>query len=123
MSIGIIGLGKMGLNLALNLLDSQYTVLGYDIEEETRVKANNNGIQIFNHLESVIQGLDKPRKVWLMVPAGEITENVISEISPMLENDDIIIDGGNSFFKDSIRRSRELEQKGIHFFDAGTSGG
>ncbi|OED32394.1 6-phosphogluconate dehydrogenase (decarboxylating) [Planococcus maritimus] len=118
MEIGIIGLGKMGKNLALNLTDHGHTVVGHDANA-TEV----SGFKTVGSLEEMVQNLQAPRTVWLMVPAGEITESVISQLVPLLDKGDAIIDGGNSNYKESVRRAEELKASGIYFFDCGTSGG
>ncbi|HSJ39233.1 MAG TPA: decarboxylating 6-phosphogluconate dehydrogenase [Planococcus sp. (in: firmicutes)] len=118
MQIAIIGLGKMGMNLALNLKDHGHTVVGYDT-----YSVNDGGFTVADSMEELVQSLDAPRTVWLMVPAGEVTETVIKKLLPLLDEGDTIIDGGNSNFKESVRRAEELKTHGIYFFDCGTSGG
>ena len=119
MQIGVIGLGKMGLNLALNLNDHGHEVFGYD----SYAAVEESGFTKTSSIEELISKLSAPRTVWLMVPAGEVTEAVLAEVAGLLEAGDAIIDGGNSNFKDSIRRAEELKQQGIYLFDCGTSGG
>ncbi len=119
MQIGVIGLGKMGLNLALNLADHGHEVVGYDSHTEIE----ESGFMTVSSIKSLIGKLAAPRTVWLMVPAGEITESVMAEVSESLDEGDTIIDGGNSNYKDSVRRAEELKAKGIFLFDCGTSGG
>jgi len=118
MEIAIIGLGKMGMNLALNLTDHGHTVVGYDANA-----VEESGFKIAESLEELVQSLSIPRTVWLMVPAGEITETVITNLIPLLDKGDTIIDGGNSNYKESVRRAAQLKEHGIYFFDCGTSGG
>ncbi|MFC3212540.1 phosphogluconate dehydrogenase (NAD(+)-dependent, decarboxylating) [Planomicrobium okeanokoites] len=119
MEIGLIGLGKMGLNLALNLADHGHQVVGYDnfatVEEDSFKRVSS--------IEEMVGSLKAPRTIWLMVPAGEITETVIGELLPLLEKGDTLIDGGNSNYKDTLRRAAMLQEHGIYFFDCGTSGG
>ena len=118
MEIGMIGLGKMGLNLALNLTESGHEVIGYD--------PGNVGTSQFDtkaSLEEVIEALKPPRVVWVMVPAGEVTEHVLQSLHDMLSPGDIVIDGGNSNYKQSMRRAEHFKEKLIYFFDVGTSGG
>ncbi len=119
MEIGLIGLGKMGLNLALNLADHGHQVVGYDnfatVEEDSFKRVSS--------IEEMVSSLKAPRTIWLMVPAGEITETVIGELLPLLEKGDTLIDGGNSNYKDTLRRAAMLQEHGIYFFDCGTSGG
>lgn len=120
MKLGIIGLGKMGLNLALNLIDHNHEVIGHD---DKSVNIDNKKLQIKTSVNDLVKDLPTPRKIWLMVPAGEITELVINELTPHLAEGDIIIDGGNSNYKDTVRRAESLIEKGIYLFDCGTSGG
>jgi len=123
MKLAMIGLGKMGLNLTFNLLDHQHEVVVYDVNEELVREAVNKGAEGSISIKELIEKLPKPRIVWSMVPAGEITEQVINEAYTYLEAGDILIDGGNSNFKETLRRGKMLEEKGIYFFDCGTSGG
>ncbi|MGD9679115.1 MAG: phosphogluconate dehydrogenase (NAD(+)-dependent, decarboxylating) [Vulcanibacillus sp.] len=120
--VGLIGLGRMGYNLALNMIDHKVEVFAYDKVVSDEVKANKT-IKLFNTLESLIKALDKPRIIWLMVPAGEITDNVIKEVSTYLDQGDILIDGGNSNYNDTLRRYQDLKKQNINFIDCGTSGG
>ncbi|MFC4712079.1 phosphogluconate dehydrogenase (NAD(+)-dependent, decarboxylating) [Planococcus dechangensis] len=118
MEIGIIGLGKMGFNLALNLTDHGHTVIGHDT---TALEVSD--FKVAGTLEELVQSLVAPRTIWLMVPAGEITESVIGNLVDLLDKGDTIIDGGNSNYKESVRRAARLKEHGIYFFDCGTSGG
>lgn len=120
MKVGIIGLGKMGLNLAFNLIDHNHEVIGHDSQS---VDIENNKLQVKTSIKDLVQELPIPRKVWLMVPAGKITGEVIDELTPYLTEGDMIIDGGNSNYKDTVARAESLLEKGIYFFDCGTSGG
>ncbi|MEW9053264.1 MAG: phosphogluconate dehydrogenase (NAD(+)-dependent, decarboxylating) [Neobacillus sp.] len=123
MKVAMIGLGKMGYNLALNLLDNGHEVVAHDVNADQVKKISAEGAWGAFTLEEVVQQLAAPRVLWMMVPAGEITESVLLQLEALLEAGDIIIDGGNSNYKDSIRRGMQLQEKGIHFFDCGTSGG
>ncbi|MCM3586010.1 decarboxylating 6-phosphogluconate dehydrogenase [Mesobacillus maritimus] len=123
MNIGVIGLGKMGYNLALNLFDHNHEVIAFDKDDSQVEKVNREGIKGVHSIEELVNNLPKPRIIWLMVPSGNITEMVIDETAPLLEEGDIIIDGGNSNYKDSVKRAKSLAEKGIYFFDCGTSGG
>lgn len=123
MKLAICGLGKMGMNLALNLLEQEYEIVAYDVDSALVDQAKAHGAVPAYSLEEVIKHLDKQRIIWLMVPAGEITENLIKEITPLLHTEDILIDGGNAHYKDSVGRHNTLLEKGIHFIDVGTSGG
>ncbi|MEH7418506.1 decarboxylating 6-phosphogluconate dehydrogenase [Neobacillus drentensis] len=123
MEIGLIGLGKMGYNLALNMMENKHNVVAFDVNKEAVKKINCEGAAGAESISALVKKLSSPRIVWVMVPAGPITEQVVEELKGELEEGDIVIDGGNSHYKDSVRRGKELAEKGIHFFDAGTSGG
>ncbi|WP_129706305.1 phosphogluconate dehydrogenase (NAD(+)-dependent, decarboxylating) [Priestia megaterium] len=124
MKIGLIGLGKMGYNLSLNLMDNHHEVVAYDVNKEAVEKLSNEGATDAFTVEELVNELPpSPKVVWIMVPAGEVTENVITELKELLSEGDIIIDGGNSNYKESVRRAHDLQEKGIYFFDVGTSGG
>jgi len=123
MKVGLIGLGKMGYNLALNMKDHGIDVGGYDRSQEQKGKLAKEGVPVFDSVKGMIDQLESPKVVWMMVPAGKPTESVLEEVTPLLGKGDIVIDGGNSRFTDTLRRGRELEEKGIHFVDVGTSGG
>ncbi len=117
----MIGLGRMGAAMAERLIESDYKVLGYDTEQ-TVLENSPKSITIFDSLEASIKSMSNPRTIWLMVPA-KFVDDVLQNIIPHLQTGDKIIDGGNSFFKDSIRRHKELLDIGINFIDCGTSGG
>ncbi len=123
MKIGLVGLGKMGGNMAQRLVNSGHEVVAFARTKESVKKAEEKGAIGADSLQDMVNKLDHPRVIWLMVPAGKITEQTINDILPLLDKNDILIDGGNSFFKDSMRRARELGEKGISFLDVGTSGG
>ncbi|MCI1277209.1 MAG: decarboxylating 6-phosphogluconate dehydrogenase [Pediococcus acidilactici] len=123
MEIGLIGLGKMGLNLAKNMRDHQIEVVAFDLFAEARQAATKVQIKTVTDLQSLVKGLTQPRIVWSMLPAGKPTDDTIKELSELLDEDDVVIDGGNSFYQDSIRHAEILKERGIHFFDVGTSGG
>lgn len=123
MEIGIIGLGKMGLNLALNLKEHTHDVKGMDISKEVLNQAEKKGIETFESVEQLIGSIKSKRIVWLMLPAGDLTESMLNTILPLLDSQDIVIEGGNSNYKDSIRRAEKFSEKGISYFDCGTSGG
>ncbi|TCI60814.1 phosphogluconate dehydrogenase (NAD(+)-dependent, decarboxylating) [Exiguobacterium sp. SH3S1] len=118
MELGMIGLGKMGLNLALNLTDGGHRVLGYDPGN-----VSTSQFETLDSLEAVVDGLKAPRVVWVMVPAGDVTERVLNDLHALLSPGDIVIDGGNSNYKESMRRAEHFNDKLIYFFDVGTSGG
>lgn len=123
MEIGVIGLGKMGYGLACNLKDNGYTVFGNDIGEESVVKANEYGVTSHLEMEKFLSEFTDKKVIFLMTPSGEIVDQTIQKILPSLNSGDIVIDAGNSNYKDSIRRYEELKEKGIDFLDCGTSGG
>ncbi|MFC0273138.1 phosphogluconate dehydrogenase (NAD(+)-dependent, decarboxylating) [Metabacillus herbersteinensis] len=123
MKIGIIGLGKMGYNLSLNIMEHSHEVVATDVNIEAVESLSQEGGTGVSSLSEVVEKLPTPRVVWLMVPAGEITENVIQELKSLLQPGDIVIDGGNSNYKESKRRAEELIGQGIYFLDVGTSGG
>jgi 6-phosphogluconate dehydrogenase len=117
-----IGLGRMGRGMAEHLTESGYTVHGFDVSEEMRKEAAEVGIPVFENLTKAISAMPGRKIVWLMVPS-KFVDSVLADIVPQLQPNDIVIDGGNSFFKDSVRRGEELKLKSIHFVDCGTSGG
>ena len=123
MKVGLIGLGKMGYHLALNMKDKGIDVVAYDVQSEARQLIASEGIKTVDGYQALINALPKPRVIWLMVPSGKIVESVIDELSHLLSPQDILIDGGNSMYLDSIRRYQSLKQLGIEFVDCGTSGG
>lgn len=123
MKLAMIGVGKMGYNLALNLMDNGHQVVAHDANSEQVDKIAADGAIGAYSLEEVVQQLEKPRVLMMLVPHGEITENVIATLKPLLDEGDIIIDGGNSNYKESVRLGESLKEKGIHFMDCGTSGG
>ncbi|WP_010529987.1 phosphogluconate dehydrogenase (NAD(+)-dependent, decarboxylating) [Lentibacillus jeotgali] len=123
MEIGMVGLGKMGLNLALNLLDHDHQVLGFDKNSETIESVVGKKLKLADSLQELVASLPLPRKIWLMVPAGRMTTAVIDELIPLLDAGDILIDGGNSNYKDTLKHAEKLKDNGIYFFDCGTSGG
>jgi len=122
-NIGLVGLGKMGFNLGLNLLKHEHTVFATDVNDEATSKFKDAGGNSFGTLEELVAAMPKPRIIWLMVPAGDITKTTIEQLKGLLEAGDILIDGGNSHYKEAMRISEELKQFGIFFMDCGTSGG
>ncbi|MCZ8513996.1 decarboxylating 6-phosphogluconate dehydrogenase [Paenibacillus filicis] len=123
MKLGLIGLGKMGFNLALNVMEHGHEVVATDVNPEAVDRLSREGAAGVSTIAALTEQLPVPRVVWIMVPAGDITEGVVQELKGLLSPGDILIDGGNSNYKESIRRSEELKEKGIHFLDVGTSGG
>ena len=124
MELAMIGLGKMGGNMAQRLLKGGHRVVGVNHSAEvTRQLAAEHGLVPAFSTAEAVAALTAPRTIWVMVPAGDATEVVVNELAGLLAPGDIIIDGGNTFYKDDIRRAGALEPKGIHYVDAGTSGG
>ncbi|GFM58239.1 decarboxylating 6-phosphogluconate dehydrogenase [Pseudomonas capsici] len=123
MQLGIVGLGRMGGNIARRLMLDGHSTVVYDRDEASRNTLANEGSTAADDLASLVAALEKPRAVWVMLPAGAPTEDTIQVLSELLEADDVIIDGGNTFYKDDIRRAKELSEKGLHYIDVGTSGG
>jgi len=124
MKAAIIGLGKMGSNMARRLIRNGHQIIGFNLSPEiTRELAENEGLQVAFSLEEVIENLPQPRVVWVMVPAGDPTEMTIKSLTSLLNEGDILIDGGNSNYQSSIRHGKTLAEKGISFIDVGTSGG
>jgi len=122
MKVGLIGLGKMGLNLGKNLIDHKHEVVAFDLDTNAVEEMKKYGAEGVFTLQNLVQSLDKPRVLWLMVPHS-VVDSVINELTPFLSEGDILIDAGNSHYKESIRRYNQLKEKGISFMDAGTSGG
>lgn len=123
MQLGMIGLGRMGANMSQRLLDGGHSMVVYDRSAEAVQRSAAAGAVGVGSLEEMAQKLDTPRAVWIMVPSGAPTEQTVEELRKVLQPGDIVIDGGNSNFKDSKRRAASLAEQGIHFLDAGTSGG
>ncbi len=122
MEIGMIGLGRMGSSMVRRLLRAGHHCIVYDVQPEAVKALVDEGATGATSLEDLSQKMTQPRAVWVMVPAA-VVDHTINELMPYLDEDDVIIDGGNSFYHDDIRRSEELKPKGIHYVDVGTSGG
>jgi 6-phosphogluconate dehydrogenase len=123
MKIGVIGLGKMGFNLALNLKRNGHEVIGFDLNQDTLDSINKEGIATANSLNELTTKLDSVKIVWVMIPSGKFVDSTLEELKGLLSKDDIVIEGGNSNYKDSIRRASEFAPLNINYFDCGTSGG
>jgi 6-phosphogluconate dehydrogenase len=123
MDIAMIGLGKMGANMVTRLLGGGHRVVAYDLNEAAIKAVEDKGAVGARTLAEVVQKLPQPRAVWVMVPSGKPTEDTINALMAVLAPGDILIDGGNSNYKDSIRRAATVDQKGLHYVDVGTSGG
>ena len=123
MELGLIGLGKMGYQLALNMHSHQIDVVATDVSAPQREKLAKEGIRTFASVEALVRTLPRPRTVWLMVPSGAIVEELLRRLAALLDPEDVVIDGGNSMYLDTVRRHRELAEKAIRLVDCGTSGG
>jgi 6-phosphogluconate dehydrogenase len=123
MQIGIVGLGRMGGNIARRLMRGNQTCVVYDHSPDATQAVVKDGATGASDLGDLVKKLAKPRTVWLMLPAGKITEDTLNDLTGMLEEGDTIIDGGNSFYKDDIIRAERVAKKGLHYVDVGTSGG
>ncbi len=122
MQLGMIGLGRMGYNIVKRLMRAGHTCVVYDTDPETVGKLAAEGAVGSTSMEDFVAKLERRRAVWMMVPAG-VTGKVVDEIGPLLEEDDILIDGGNSYFRDDRARAEALAPRGVHYIDCGTSGG
>jgi 6-phosphogluconate dehydrogenase len=123
MELGLVGLGRMGANMARRLMRDGHTIVAYDVNPDAVEQLAGEGATGASSLEEMASKLSAPRSVWVMVPAGEITEKTVKDVAAVLDSGDAIIDGGNSYYRDDIRRAAEVGQKGIDYVDCGTSGG
>jgi len=123
MQLGMVGLGRMGANLVRRLMRAGHECVVYDVSREAVETLAREGARGASSLEEFVAELDRPRTAWVMVPAGEVTERTIAALAELMQEGDVIIDGGNSYYRDDIRRARELSERGIHYLDCGTSGG
>lgn len=123
MDLVMVGLGRMGANMAERLVRGGHRVIGSDPGKEALSRAAEKGIEPADSLAAAVQALPSPRIVWLMVPAGELVDTLLDELKSLLSADDIVIDGGNSMYKDTVRRAQTLRASGLHYVDVGTSGG
>jgi 6-phosphogluconate dehydrogenase len=123
MQIGMIGLGKMGANMVRRLMRGGHECVVFDLNHANVEILADEGATGVSSMEELVKKLRKPRNVWIMVPAGNPTEQTVLNLANMMESDDVIIDGGNSYYKDDMRRSEELRKKKLHYIDVGTSGG
>ncbi len=122
MKVGLIGLGKMGLNLGQNLIDNKHEVVAYDVNPSAVDEMTKYGASGVSSYKELVESLEKPRIIWIMVPHS-VVDSVIDEVAPFLDKDDIVIEAGNSHYKESIQRYNDLKKIGVRFMDAGTSGG
>lgn len=124
MKLGYIGLGKMGKNMVLHLLEQGVEVVAWNRSPEPREEVKKAGAEVAETVEELVKKLDSGgRIIWLMLPAGETTDEFINKVLPLLEKGDLLIDGANSFYKDTLRRAEKIKTTGIHFMDIGVSGG
>jgi 6-phosphogluconate dehydrogenase len=124
MQIGFVGLGRMGGNMVHRIhRDSEHQVVAFDPSDEARDRASEHGAVPAQSLEELVQRLDAPRLVWIMVPAGDPTESTVQRLAELLDSGDAIVDGGNTQWKDDKRRAEALSARGIDYVDVGTSGG
>jgi 6-phosphogluconate dehydrogenase len=123
MQIGIVGLGRMGGNIGRRLMRGGHSCVVYDHNPEATQALAKEGATGANDLGDLVAKLGTPRVIWLMLPAGKITEDTLDDLHRILAADDVVIDGGNSFYKDDIRRAAQFREQGVHYVDVGTSGG
>jgi 6-phosphogluconate dehydrogenase len=123
MQIGMIGLGRMGGNISRRLIQNKHEVVVYDHDAKAIADVTRDGAKGAEGLEKLVQQLAAPRAVWVMLPAGKITDDTIAQLGKLLSAGDIVLDGGNTFWRDDIRRAKMLRERDIHHVDVGTSGG
>ncbi len=123
MQLGFVGLGRMGLNMVTRLARGGHIVVAYDRSADAVARATTAGARGVTSIEAIVSALAPPRAIWIMVPAGDPTESTVEALAGLLSTGDVVIDGGNSNFHDDVRRAQSLAEKGVHYVDAGTSGG
>ena len=123
MQLGVVGLGRMGANIVRRLHRAGHHCVVYDRDPKPGEALARDGAVNARDLAEMVAKLEAPRAIWIMLPAGEITEKTLAELAAMMSPGDTLIDGGNAFWKDDVRRGRDLEAKGLHYLDIGTSGG
>jgi len=123
MELGIVGLGRMGANMARRLMRDGHRIVAYDVNPDAVAEVSGEGAEGVSSLAELAAKLSAPRAVWVMVPSGEITEQTVGDVAAVLEPGDAIVDGGNSYYRDDIRRAAKLREQQIDFVDCGTSGG
>jgi 6-phosphogluconate dehydrogenase len=123
MELGIVGLGRMGANMARRLMRDGHKIVAYDVNPDAVATLAGEGAEGASSLEDLASKLSAPRSVWVMVPAGEITESTVDAVAAVLDSGDAIVDGGNSYYRDDIRRAAKVGEQGIDYVDCGTSGG
>src|SRR4028118_1940873 len=123
MQVGVIGLGRMGAGIVRRLLRAGHECVIFNRTQEKMRPFADEGAVATTSLEEFVARLDPPRTAWIMVPAGQVTEDMVNALAGLMQAGDTIIDGGNSHFKDDVRRAQMLAPKGLHYLDVGTSGG
>jgi 6-phosphogluconate dehydrogenase len=123
MQLGIVGLGRMGGNIARRLVKHGHSVAAFDRDPAAVAALSKEGVKSADTIQALVKSLDKPRAVWLMLPAGEVTERALGDVASLLSPGDAVIDGGNTFWRDDLRRAGMLERLGLDYVDVGTSGG
>jgi 6-phosphogluconate dehydrogenase len=123
MELGIVGLGRMGANMARRLMRDGHKIVAYDVNPDAVSALAGEGAEGASSLQDLAAKLSAPRSVWVMVPAGEITEQTVEDVAAVLDSGDAIVDGGNSYYRDDIRRAAKVGEKGVDYVDCGTSGG
>src|SRR3954451_19882603 len=117
MELGIVGLGRMGANMARRLMRDGHKIVAFDVNPEAVAALAGEGAQGASSIQDMVSALKAPRSIWVMVPAGEITDKTIAEVGEALEEGDAIIDGGNSYYRDDIRRAAALAERGVNLLD------
>jgi 6-phosphogluconate dehydrogenase len=123
MQLGMIGLGRMGANMVKRLTNGGHQCVVFDLDQARVQEIAKDGTVGATSLPDLVQKLTKPRALWIMVPSGDPTEKTVDQLAALMEPGDTIIDGGNSYYKDDVRRAKKIQAQGIHYLDAGTSGG
>lgn len=123
MKVGYVGLGKMGKNMVLRLLEQGIEVVAWNRSKDDVEEVVQSGATGAESIEELVSKLEVPRIVWLMLPAGEVTDEYIDKVLPLLSQGDLLIDGANSYYKDTLRRAKKIKPTGVHFMDIGVSGG
>jgi 6-phosphogluconate dehydrogenase len=123
MELGIVGLGRMGANMARRLMRDGHKIVAYDVNPDAVSALAAEGAEGASSLQDLAAKLSAPRSVWVMVPAGEITEQTVEDVAAVLDSGDAIVDGGNSYYRDDIRRAAKVGERGVDYVDCGTSGG
>src|ERR671930_2383088 len=122
MQLGMIGLGRMGANIVRRLMRDGHECVVYDVSPDAVAQLESEGSTGSESMDDFVAKLEKPRVAWVMIPAG-ITGKIVDELAERMESGDVIIDGGNSYYRDDVARAKKLAEKGIHYVDVGTSGG